>query len=142
MIIRPKAVREIGGLREDLFLYGEDLEWCWRMRRAGWRIGVCSATTFVHEISSSAHGTFGEAETDQRIAAGIDAACRSMYGSRKAQTLAGLTAMSLLMESAGIRRQLADRARARSAALIWWNLARRSGRTPIRVAPAGACGRR
>ena len=43
MIVRPEAARQVELLREDLFMYGEDIEWCWRLRRAGWRIGVCSA---------------------------------------------------------------------------------------------------
>ena len=51
MIVRPAAVSEVGRMREELFMYGEDLEWCWRMRRAAWGIGVCSSTTFVHDTS-------------------------------------------------------------------------------------------
>jgi GT2 family glycosyltransferase len=125
IIVRPRALREVGPLREDLFMYGEDLEWCWRMRRAGWRIGVCSATTFIHDASSSAHRTFGEAETERRIAAGIDAACRRIYGMPKARLLAALTALALLAESKAPRRAPTQRARARTVARIWWQLARR-----------------
>jgi GT2 family glycosyltransferase len=125
MIVRPAAVSEVGALREDLFMYGEDLEWCWRMRRAGWSVGVCSATTFVHDASSSAHGTYGEAETERRIAAGIDAACRSIYGSRRARVLAALTALSLAVESAAPSRTPAQRVRARRSAGVWGKLARR-----------------
>jgi len=68
MIVRAAAVSDVGPLREELFMYGEDLEWCWRMRRAGWRIGVCSSATFVHDTSSSARITFGEDEVQRRIA--------------------------------------------------------------------------
>jgi N-acetylglucosaminyl-diphospho-decaprenol L-rhamnosyltransferase len=125
MIVRPQAAREVGPLREDLFMYGEDLEWCWRMRRAGWRIGVCSGTTFVHQTGSSARATFGEPETQRRIAAGIDGACRSIYGPGKARLLAALIALSLLADSAAPGRDPAQRARARSAARIWRQLARR-----------------
>ena len=49
MIVRPSAARHVGPLREDLFLYGEDLSGCRRMARAGWGIGVCASTTFVHQ---------------------------------------------------------------------------------------------
>lgn len=125
MIVKPEAVKEVGPLREDLFIYGEDLEWCWRMRRAGWRIGVCAATTFVHDTSSSARATFGESGTERRIAAGIDDACRWIYGPRRARSLATLTALSLLAESAAPGRDPAQRAHARSAARIWRDLARR-----------------
>jgi hypothetical protein len=123
MIVRPEAAREVGSLPEDLFMYGEDLVWCWRMRRAGWGIGVCAGTTFVHETASSAQATFGEVDTQRRIAAGIDAACRSIYGPRKARLLAALTALSLLAESVAPVRDPAERARARSDARVWTQLA-------------------
>jgi GT2 family glycosyltransferase len=125
MIVRPAAVEAIGPLREDLFMYGEDLEWCWRMRHAGWRVGVCAETTFVHDTSSSARATFGEAETQRRIAAGIDGAHRVMYGARRAQTLAAVTAVALALESWAPRRDGSHRLRARRAAGVWWRLARR-----------------
>ncbi len=89
MIVRPAAVSEVGPMREELFMYGEDLEWCWRMRRAGWGIGVCSSTTFVHDTSSSARLTFGEDYVQRRIAEGTDAACRLMYGARHGSRAGG-----------------------------------------------------
>jgi GT2 family glycosyltransferase len=122
MIVRPEAAREVGALPEELFMYGEDLAWCWRMRRAGWGIGVCAATTFVHETGSSVRATFGEGQAQRRIAFGIDAACRSIYGPRQARLLAALTALSLLVESAAPGRDPDERARARSAARVWTQL--------------------
>ena len=113
MIVRPAAARQVGPLREDLFLYGEDLEWCARLARGGWRIGVCASTTFVHDTSSSARPSFGEEETATRIAAGIDGAQRVLCGSSRARTLATLTAVSHGLES--VRRgeqQSSDGARA------------------------------
>jgi GT2 family glycosyltransferase len=125
MIVRPQAARDVGGLCEDLFMYGEDLEWCWRMRRAGWRIGVCTAATFRHRTSSSARATFGEAEKERRIAAGINAACRLMYGTTHARALAAVTAASLTVEAYSPRRASAHRQRARNAAHLWRELAAR-----------------
>lgn len=124
MIVRPSAVRDVGNLREDLFIYGEDLEWCWRMRRAGWRVGVCSTATFVHDTSSSARATFGARETQLRIASGTDAAQRVIYGPRKARWLAEATALSLYAEAATPWRDTAGRLHARDAAKIWRDLAR------------------
>lgn len=125
MIVRPAAARQVGPLREDLFLYGEDLEWCRRMARAGWGIGVCASTTFVHDGSSSAHVSFGEDGTERRIASGIDAAQRMIYGPRRARALAGLTATSLWVESRAPGRQPKQRLRARRAARAWRALAMR-----------------
>lgn len=40
LIVRAEAARQVGFYDAALFpgLYGEDLEWCWRMRRAGWQV--------------------------------------------------------------------------------------------------------
>ena len=40
LIVRAEAAQQVGFYDEALFpgLYGEDLEWCWRMKRAGWQI--------------------------------------------------------------------------------------------------------
>ena len=125
MIVRPEAAQRVGLLREDLFMYGEDIEWCWRLRRAGWRIGVCSAARFVHRGGSSARRSWGEHEHDRRIAAGVDEACRSMYGPAHARALAALTGLALRLDSYGPAREPARRVRARDGARIWAQLARR-----------------
>lgn len=38
MLVRREAVEEVGLLDEGYFMYVEDLDWCLRFRRAGWRI--------------------------------------------------------------------------------------------------------
>jgi GT2 family glycosyltransferase len=126
MIVRPTAAESVGPLREELFMYGEDLEWCWRMRRAGWRIGVCSSTTFVHERSSSAVRTFGQEDLERRIAEGTDAACRLMYGATHARVLAALTAVAFAIDARLPGKPPAQRDRARAAARIWRRLAARA----------------
>jgi N-acetylglucosaminyl-diphospho-decaprenol L-rhamnosyltransferase len=126
MIVRPAAARAVGPLREELFMYGEDLEWCWRMRRAGWRVGVCSSTTFVHDRSSSALRTFGQEDVERRIAEGTDAACRLMYGVAHARVLAALTAVAFALDARLPSKPPAQRDRARVAARIWRGLAARA----------------
>jgi N-acetylglucosaminyl-diphospho-decaprenol L-rhamnosyltransferase len=123
MIVRAAAASEVGPLREELFMYGEDVEWCWRMRRAGWRIGVCASTTFVHETSSSARRTFGEADVQRRIAAGLDAACRLMYGPTHARVLAALNAVAYALDAAVPGKPPAEREQARASALVWRRIA-------------------
>lgn len=125
MIVRPAAVSEVGPMSDELFMYGEDLEWCWRMRRAGWGIGVCSSTTFVHDTSSSARLTFGEDEVRRRIAEGTDAACRLMYGAGHARVLAALTAVSFALDARAPGKSPAQHAQARASAAVWRTLAAR-----------------
>jgi GT2 family glycosyltransferase len=125
MIVRSEAARQVDLMREDLFMYGEDIEWCWRLRRAGWRIGVCAAARFHHRGGLSSLRTWGEREREERIAAGVDAACRSMYGAAHARALAALTGLALRLDSYGTRREPDQRTRARDGARIWGELARR-----------------
>lgn len=37
MMVRRGAYQDFGGMDERLFFYNEEVEWCWRARRRGWR---------------------------------------------------------------------------------------------------------
>jgi GT2 family glycosyltransferase len=129
-IVRPDVARHLGFLCEDLFLYGEDIEWCWRIRQAGWRIGVCAGVTFLHQTSASVLGSFGEQERECFIAIGVDAACRIMYGALHARALAAITALALEVDAHDRRRTQEQRTREAAAARAWRGIAlrRRSAR--------------
>ncbi|MDE0610489.1 MAG: glycosyltransferase family 2 protein [Anaerolineaceae bacterium] len=38
MIVRREAIAQAGLLDEDFFMYGEDLDWAWRIKAAGWKV--------------------------------------------------------------------------------------------------------
>jgi GT2 family glycosyltransferase len=38
MLVREEVVREVGLLDEAFFMYGEDLDWCYRIKSYGWRV--------------------------------------------------------------------------------------------------------
>lgn len=136
MIVRQAAAQAAGPLREDLFMYGEDLEWCWRLRRAGWRIGVCAETLWSHGDGTSAIRTWGASDRESRMAGGIDAACRIMYGNSHARILAAATATALALEAHAPGRSEGQRRNAASAALAWRRLALRRQRGPAGCSPA------
>lgn len=48
LIARRAAVEEVGALSDDFFMYGEDLEWCLRMRRHGWKVWFCHNAEVLH----------------------------------------------------------------------------------------------
>jgi GT2 family glycosyltransferase len=54
MMVRAAAIhgdgRRAGAglLDEDFFMYGEDLDWCFRIQQAGWRIYYTPATQIIH----------------------------------------------------------------------------------------------
>jgi GT2 family glycosyltransferase len=49
--IRADLFRELGGFTEELFLYQEDLELCWRARLRGLRIVVTPGADVLHDYS-------------------------------------------------------------------------------------------
>ena len=48
MLARREAVEEVGLLDEGYFMYVEDLDWCLRFGRAGWRVVYHPAAEVVH----------------------------------------------------------------------------------------------
>ncbi|HMQ29217.1 MAG TPA: glycosyltransferase family 2 protein [Chloroflexaceae bacterium] len=38
MLLRASVVAEVGLLDEQFFMYGEDLDWCYRIKQYGWRV--------------------------------------------------------------------------------------------------------
>jgi GT2 family glycosyltransferase len=54
MLVRASVAREVGLLDEAFFMYGEDLDWAYRMKQYGWRIRyVPSVTVYHHKRASS-----------------------------------------------------------------------------------------
>ncbi len=48
LMIRNEAVRQIGKLDEDYFFFLEETDWCYRMRKAGWRVMHVPDARVVH----------------------------------------------------------------------------------------------
>ncbi len=54
LLARRSALDEVGGFDERFFLYGEDLDLCQRLRRAGWTLVALPVPWAVHASGSSA----------------------------------------------------------------------------------------
>ncbi|MGI8803848.1 MAG: glycosyltransferase family 2 protein [Solirubrobacteraceae bacterium] len=48
MLVRVSAMKEVGLLDEGYILYGEDLDWCFRFKAAGWTVWYDGGATVVH----------------------------------------------------------------------------------------------
>jgi N-acetylglucosaminyl-diphospho-decaprenol L-rhamnosyltransferase len=48
MLVRRSVIEEIGLLDEQFFMYGEDLDWAYRIKQLGWRIVYYPAVTILH----------------------------------------------------------------------------------------------
>jgi N-acetylglucosaminyl-diphospho-decaprenol L-rhamnosyltransferase len=53
MLVRAEAIRQVGLLDETFFLYGEDLDWAYRIRKAGWKIYYNPQVTVLHVKAAS-----------------------------------------------------------------------------------------
>lgn len=53
MLIRRRALEQVGGLDTDFFLYCEDIDLCARLREAGWIVAYEPAATVRHEGGAS-----------------------------------------------------------------------------------------
>jgi GT2 family glycosyltransferase len=59
LLIRREALREVGEFDESLFMYAEDLEWCWRVRDSGWEIWFAPDAVVRHIGNASGVQKFG-----------------------------------------------------------------------------------
>jgi GT2 family glycosyltransferase len=53
MMVRREAVTQVGLLDEDYHMYCEEIDWCWRMRRAGWRAYCAPDAVITHHAGQS-----------------------------------------------------------------------------------------
>jgi GT2 family glycosyltransferase len=53
MMVRREAIDEVGMLDEDFFMYGEDIDWCYRLKQAGWVNYYYPETKIIHYKGSS-----------------------------------------------------------------------------------------
>lgn len=65
MIVRRNAIEEVGLLDEQFFMYGEDLDWCFRFKENEWRVIFFPKLQVIHDKHSSGlkkkHGKSREA---------------------------------------------------------------------------------
>jgi GT2 family glycosyltransferase len=112
LLVRRAALDRLGGFDESFRMYAEEVEWCWRFHRHGWRVAYLPAAEVLHhEGASSARDlTARQLEFDTSRVRLVG----RLYGRRQAQlTRSGLLlnyALLLLRESAkwliGHRREL------------------------------------
>jgi len=57
MLVRREAIRAVGGMDERIFLYGEDVDWCYRMWQAGWEVHVVPESVMEHRYERQSKRT-------------------------------------------------------------------------------------
>lgn len=54
LMVRREAIEAVGLLDEGYFMYAEEVDWCWRMQRAGWPLWCVPSARVLHHGGASA----------------------------------------------------------------------------------------
>ena len=69
LLVRRRAFADVGGFDTRFWMYAEDLDLCWRLRRAGWTTFYEPVARVRHEVAASTQKAFGEERDLRHIAA-------------------------------------------------------------------------
>lgn len=53
LLVRREAYEQVGGLDEGFFMYSEELDWCRRIKAAGWKVVYLPTATVIHHEGKS-----------------------------------------------------------------------------------------
>jgi hypothetical protein len=53
LMVRREAFEQVGGLDEGFFMYSEELDWCRRIKAAGWEVIYLPTATVIHHEGKS-----------------------------------------------------------------------------------------
>ena len=79
MMVRRKAMEEVGIWDENFFFYGEDLDWCYRLQEKGWKVMFYPHVKIIHHKGASS----GMKKSSQEV---TTASRESKRRARKAST--------------------------------------------------------
>ena len=60
MLVRHEAIDRVGPMDEAFWMYGEEVDWCFRFHRAGWKILFTPCADIIHLGGASSHRAAGE----------------------------------------------------------------------------------
>jgi len=94
LLARREAVESVGPLSPTFFMYGEDLEWCLRMRHFGWEIWFCPDARVTHLSGHSALQQWDEAGRQARVTEGCYRALAMHRGALRVWLLRTVSAVA------------------------------------------------
>jgi GT2 family glycosyltransferase len=53
MMVRVDVLAQVGLMDEEYWMYCEEIDWCWRIRKAGWEILCAPAAQVIHHAGQS-----------------------------------------------------------------------------------------
>lgn len=63
MMVRRKVIEQVGHMDESYFMYSEELDWCRRIKEAGWRVVYFPEAEVIHYVGKSSE----QAVTERHI---------------------------------------------------------------------------
>ncbi|RMH71853.1 MAG: glycosyltransferase family 2 protein [Gemmatimonadetes bacterium] len=57
LMVKHQVIEDVGLLDEDFFLYGEETDWCYRIKKAGWEIFYYPHAQIIHHRGQSVKAT-------------------------------------------------------------------------------------
>jgi GT2 family glycosyltransferase len=79
LLLSRRALDAVGGLDDSFFMYGEDVEWCWRLTRAGFKVWF-EPTAVVRHVGGASGAQRYPGAIGARKAAASARAMRKMRG--------------------------------------------------------------
>jgi N-acetylglucosaminyl-diphospho-decaprenol L-rhamnosyltransferase len=64
LMARREAAIQVGGLDERIFMYAEDVDWCYRFHQAGWEVWYLPDTPIIHYGAQSSKKRQGRMEAE------------------------------------------------------------------------------
>lgn len=124
LLVRRSAFEAIGGFDERHWLYAEDLDLGWRLRREGWRTRYEPRARVRHEASAATSVAFGDDRVEREQ--------QATYAWLQRRRGRGITRTIAAMNVVGARaRATAGPVHRRAAARRWAQIHRRTGFAPL-----------
>ena len=79
MLVRREALKQVGPLDEGFLMYAEETDWCFRIKKAGWKVFYVSGATVYHYGGASAQ-TEERQKMDKILHQSLLYFCRKHYG--------------------------------------------------------------
>ena len=97
IMVRRETVDQVGMIDSDIFMFGEESEWCFRMKKAGWRVLYTPETQVVH--IGCASWNLGEGARVHAVLASQQFFFRKYFGRGSAARYRGAVLVNALVKS-------------------------------------------
>lgn len=116
LLVRGTTWEELGGFSPRTYMYAEDTDLCWRVRKSGWKLWFEAEAEFVHLGNATASRRWSSPERAERWGHSEAHLIREQLTPRRATLSIGLTAAGLAVRTALFRllgqRERSDHVRA------------------------------